>query len=118
MRVWCRGHALGDFSLTGCALFPAYGEFRTLPDWLPEHWDPAFNGLTGTEIYELLEGAFWAEVDRSLSIGGRPEVGAGGTVLRLQRGGAVREVPLPLPVQVFLDGFHRGLYPDLEEPAA
>lgn len=54
-------------------------------------------------------------LNRSLNIGGRLEVGAGGTVLRLQLEGKVREVPLPLPVQVFLDGFHRGLYPDLEE---
>jgi hypothetical protein len=53
-------------------------------------------------------------LNRSLDIGGRLEVGASGTVLRLQRGNHVREVPLPLPVQVFLDGFHRGLYPDLE----
>jgi hypothetical protein len=40
-----------------------------------------------------------------------------GTVLRLQLGGKLREVPPPVPVQVFLDGFHRGLYPDLEAPA-
>jgi hypothetical protein len=53
-------------------------------------------------------------LNRTLNIGGRLEVGAGGTVLRLQRGGEVKEVPLPLPVQAFLDCFHRGLYPDLE----
>jgi hypothetical protein len=54
-------------------------------------------------------------LNRSLSIGGRLEVGAGGEVLRLQRGGKVSEARLPLAVQVFLDRFHRGLYPDLEE---
>ena len=53
-------------------------------------------------------------LNRTLNIGGRLEVGAGGTVLRLQLEGKVKEVPLPLPVQAFLDGFHRGLYPDLE----
>jgi hypothetical protein len=53
-------------------------------------------------------------VNRNLSVGGRLEVGAGGTVLRLQLDGKLREVPLPVAVQVFLDGFHRGLYPDLE----
>jgi hypothetical protein len=55
-------------------------------------------------------------LNRSLNIGGRLEVGTGGTVLRLQLGGKVREAPLPLSVQAFLDGFHRGLYPDLELP--
>lgn len=50
-------------------------------------------------------------LNRSLDIGGRLEIGASGSVLRLVRGGKVREVNLPLPVQVFLDGFHRGLYP-------
>jgi hypothetical protein len=32
----------------------------------------------------------------------------------LQLGGKVSEARLPLAVQVFLDRFHRGLYPDLE----
>jgi hypothetical protein len=53
-------------------------------------------------------------LNRSLSIGGRLEVGASGEVLRLHVRGKVREARLPLAVQVFLDGFHRGLYPDLE----
>jgi len=53
-------------------------------------------------------------LNRTLNIGGRLEVGAGGTVLLLQREGKAKEVPLPLPVQAFLDCFHRGLYPDLE----
>jgi hypothetical protein len=53
-------------------------------------------------------------VNRSLSVGGRLEVGAGGDVLRLLMKNRVREVAIPLPVQVFLDGFHRGLY--LEGP--
>jgi hypothetical protein len=53
-------------------------------------------------------------LNRTLNIGGRLEVGAGGSVLRLQLEGKVREVPLPVPVQAFLDCFHRGLYPDLE----
>jgi hypothetical protein len=54
-------------------------------------------------------------LNRSLAIGGRLEIGASGAVLRLQLRGKLQEIPLPLPVQVFLDGFHRGLYPDLEE---
>src|SRR5687768_6617211 len=53
-------------------------------------------------------------LNRNLSIGGRLEVGAGGAVLRRFFEGKVAEVPLPLPVQVFLDAFHQGLYPDLE----
>jgi len=53
-------------------------------------------------------------LNRTLNIGGRLEVGAGGTLPRLQLEGKVKEVPLPVAVQVFLDGFHRGLYPDLE----
>ncbi len=51
---------------------------------------------------------------RNLDLGGKREVGAGGTVIRFQLEGKVKEAGLPLPVQVFLDGFHRGLYPDLE----
>ena len=53
-------------------------------------------------------------INRSLNVGGKLEVGAGGTLLRLQLDGRVREVPLPVAVQGFLDCFHRGLYPDLE----
>ncbi len=53
-------------------------------------------------------------LNRSLDVGGKLEVGAGGAVLSLLLDGKLREVPLPLPMQVFLDGFHRGLYPDLE----
>jgi hypothetical protein len=53
-------------------------------------------------------------LNRNLDLGGKLEVGAGGTMLRMQLEGKVREVPLPLPVQGFLDCFHRGLYPDLE----
>jgi hypothetical protein len=56
-------------------------------------------------------------INRNLDVGGRLEVGAGGTVLRLQLRGKVREVALPVAVQGFLDCFHRGLYPDLELPA-
>lgn len=53
-------------------------------------------------------------LDRTLDIGGRLEVVAGSTVLRLQLEGKVREVPIPVAVQAFLDSFHRGLYTDLE----
>ena len=53
-------------------------------------------------------------LNRTLDIGGRLEVGAGGSVLRLLLEGGVKEVSLPLPVQAFLDCFHRGLYPNLE----
>ena len=53
-------------------------------------------------------------LNQNLDIGGRLEVGAGGTTLHLLRSGKVTQVPLPLAVQGFLDCFHRGLYPDLE----
>jgi hypothetical protein len=53
-------------------------------------------------------------LNRSLDIGGRLEIGAGGRVLRLQMRGKVKEVPLPVAVQGFLDCFHRSLYPDQE----
>jgi hypothetical protein len=53
-------------------------------------------------------------VNRNLDIGGRLEVGAGGIMLRLLYEGKLREVPLPVAVQGFLDCFHRGLYPALE----
>ena len=54
-------------------------------------------------------------LNRNLDIGGKLEVGAAGTVLRLHLRGRPREVVLPVAVQVFLDGFHRGLYPELED---
>jgi hypothetical protein len=57
-------------------------------------------------------------INRSLDVGGRLEVLAEGTVLRLQLRGKVSEVALPVAVQGFLDGFHRGMYPDLEVPPA
>ncbi len=52
-------------------------------------------------------------LNRNLDLDGKLEVGAGGTTLCMQLEGKVREVPLPLPVQGFLDCFHRGLNPDL-----
>ena len=52
--------------------------------------------------------------NRGLDIGGKLEVGAGGTKLLLQPGGRLKEVALPLAVQGFLDCLHRGLYPSLE----
>jgi hypothetical protein len=54
-------------------------------------------------------------LNRQLDIGGRLEVGTGGTVLRLFRGGRVQETPLPDAVRDFLAGFHGGRYPDLEK---
>jgi hypothetical protein len=53
-------------------------------------------------------------LNRSLTIGGKLEVGAGGSKLRLQKSGKVQEVDLPAPVQAFLEAFHRGDYPELE----
>lgn len=47
-------------------------------------------------------------LNRSLDIGRRLEIGTGGTALRLLHEGKLREVPLPLPVQIYLDGSHRG----------
>jgi hypothetical protein len=51
-------------------------------------------------------------LNRTVDIGGRLEVGAGGTVLQLQRGNKVYEAVRPPPVRAFLEGFHLGLYPD------
>jgi hypothetical protein len=55
-------------------------------------------------------------LNRTLVIGARLEIEVGGAVLRLVQRGQVQELPLPVAVQEFLDGFHRALYPDLEEP--
>jgi hypothetical protein len=62
MCVWCRGCALGDLSETHCALYPAFTAFQALPDWLEDRWENRFEGLSGKELYELLEGASWANV--------------------------------------------------------
>ena len=62
MCVWCRGRALGDLSERGCALYHAYCGFRVFPDLLADRWEPGFANLSGAELYELLEGASWAEV--------------------------------------------------------
>jgi hypothetical protein len=51
-------------------------------------------------------------LSRNLNIGGKLELRPGVAVLLLLLGGKVHEVPLPL--QVLLDGFHRGLHLDLE----
>ena len=55
-------------------------------------------------------------LNQNLNIGGRLEVGAGGATLYLQLAGKLKQVPLPVAVQGFLEFFHRGLYPDLEAP--
>jgi hypothetical protein len=54
-------------------------------------------------------------LNRNLNIGGKLEIGAGGKILRLHLKSQLREVTLPVAVQLFLDGFHRGQHPDLEE---
>src|SRR5262245_37129415 len=53
-------------------------------------------------------------INRRLDIGAKLEVGADGTTLRMY-GEEIQELTLPLPVQGFLQCFHRGLYPELEE---
>ena len=53
-------------------------------------------------------------LNRSLNIGGRMEIGAGGNILRLFLSGKTKEATLPVAVQSFLQDFHQGLYPDLE----
>jgi hypothetical protein len=53
-------------------------------------------------------------LNRTLDIGGRLEVDAGGEMLRLLQGNKVSELELPVAVQAFLDRFHAGLYPELE----
>jgi hypothetical protein len=53
-------------------------------------------------------------LNRTLDIGGRLEVDAGGELLRLLQGNKVSELALPAAVQAFLDRFHAGLYPELE----
>jgi hypothetical protein len=55
-------------------------------------------------------------LNRTLDIGGRLEVGAGGSVLRLLLEGRVQEVPLPLPVQAFLDCFTVASIPTWKRP--
>lgn len=62
MCVWCQGRALGDLSERGCALYPAYCGFRAIPDLLVDRWEQGFASLSGTDLYELLEGASWTEV--------------------------------------------------------
>jgi hypothetical protein len=54
-------------------------------------------------------------LNRALAVGSRMEVGARGTVLRLQLAGKVREVALPPAVQAFLAAFNEGRFPDLEQ---
>jgi hypothetical protein len=52
-------------------------------------------------------------VNRSLDLGFKLEIGADGSIIRLYDE-KVKELKLPLPIQGFLQCFHRGLYPDLE----
>jgi hypothetical protein len=57
-------------------------------------------------------------LNSTLVIGGRLELNADGTTLRLYRGGRVLDATLPEAVRRFLAAFHRGGYPDLEVPRA
>ena len=72
------------------------------------------SGVRGLRDSPSIRNPIVRYLNRTLNIGGRLEVTAGGTALHLLLGGKVSELALPIPVQVFLDGFHRGLYPDLE----
>lgn len=54
-------------------------------------------------------------LNRHLDIGGLLEITPGTGVLRVVREGKVRETPLPTGTASFLEQFHQGLHPDLEE---
>lgn len=53
-------------------------------------------------------------LERTATAGPTSRPSAGGTLLRRQLDGRVREVPLPVVVRGFLDCFYPGLYLDLE----
>jgi hypothetical protein len=55
-------------------------------------------------------------LNRTLDIGGRLEIPLDQPLLRLVQGGQVHALALPPAVREFLDGFHRGLYAELELP--
>jgi hypothetical protein len=54
-------------------------------------------------------------LNRHFDIGGRLEIEKGTGVLRIVREGKFREAPLPLACASFLEQFHQGLHPHLED---
>ena len=73
-------------------------------------------GVTGRRDSSSFQNPVVRYLNRTLVIGGRLEVGAGGQMLYLYREGSAVAFPIPDPVRDFLAAFHRGDYPDLEQP--
>lgn len=53
--VWCQGAMLGDISLGGCALYPAYCSFRQLPFYIDELWAEELAGLSDEAAMNFLD---------------------------------------------------------------
>jgi hypothetical protein len=59
MRVWCGGVPLGNLQDRHCALYPAYGKFRSLPGRVDRLWDDGFAGRSDRELWDFLYGALY-----------------------------------------------------------
>jgi hypothetical protein len=78
MRVWCRGHALGNIDDRQCALYPSYRAFDWMGAHLEDLWEDALDGLDDLATLNFLDGALYGyhgdveiEDDRSLEDLGR-----------------------------------------------
>jgi hypothetical protein len=73
-------------------------------------------GVAGRRDSPSVQNVLVRYLNRTVDIGGRLEVGASGEVVYLYRGGSAVSFRVPDPVREFLAAFHRGDYPDLEQP--
>lgn len=57
MRVVCDKQIYGDYENPHCALYPAYCQFRWFRENVADLWDSSFNGLSNSELHDLLDHA-------------------------------------------------------------
>ena len=65
MPVVCDKQIYGDYENPHCALYPAYCQFRWFRENVIELWESSFNGLSNSELHDLLDHAFYGDDDRN-----------------------------------------------------
>jgi hypothetical protein len=65
MRVICDKQIYGDYENPHCALYPAYCQFRWFRENVIDLWDSSFNGLSNSELHDLLDHAIYGDDNRN-----------------------------------------------------
>lgn len=65
MRVICDKQIYSDYENPYCALYPAYCQFRWFRENVFDLWDDSFNGLSNTELHDLLDRMIYADDNRT-----------------------------------------------------